>query len=113
MTGKLSDGGPAFPVHGGYGADIDDPRNRILGGGMTLRDWFAGHCDRPGRAEIASAAGLTYFAGKVWSGPRMFIASFEEWWMGIPQAERFRLCAKVRYAYADAMLAAREKDGTK
>jgi hypothetical protein len=33
-------GGPAFPVHGGN-AD-DDPRNRILSGGMTLRDWFAG-----------------------------------------------------------------------
>lgn len=35
------DGGPAFPVHGGHSPD-DDPRNRILGGGMTLRDWFAG-----------------------------------------------------------------------
>jgi hypothetical protein len=39
---KIEDGGPAFPVHGGKGADIDDPRNRILGGGMTLWDWFAG-----------------------------------------------------------------------
>ncbi len=33
------DGGPAFPVHGGT---QDDPRNRILMGGMTLRDYFAG-----------------------------------------------------------------------
>lgn len=32
------DGGPAFPVHGGFG---DDWRNRILGGGMSLRDAFA------------------------------------------------------------------------
>lgn len=30
----------AFPVHGGDG--IDDPRNGVLTGGMTLRDWFAG-----------------------------------------------------------------------
>lgn len=34
-------GGPAFPVHGGHHPD-DDPRNRVIGGGMTLRDWFAG-----------------------------------------------------------------------
>ena len=108
---KINDGGSAFPVLRESG-NPDMPLF-MASAGMTLRDWFAGHCDRPGRAEIASAAGLTYFAGKVWSGPRMFIASFEEWWMGIPQAERFRLCAKVRYAYADAMLAAREKDGTK
>ena len=33
-------GGPAFPTHGAN--DGDDPRNQILGGGMTLRDWFAG-----------------------------------------------------------------------
>lgn len=44
------DGGPAFPTHAGadYGKHEndptrDDPRNQILGGGMTLRDWFAGH----------------------------------------------------------------------
>lgn len=36
----VSDGGPAFPRHGGDG--IDDPRNRIMSGGMTLRAWFAG-----------------------------------------------------------------------
>jgi hypothetical protein len=36
-----NDGGPAFPVHGGHHSD-DDPRNQILGGGMSLRDWFAG-----------------------------------------------------------------------
>lgn len=39
---KPYDGGPAFPVHGGHSPE-DDPRNRIMGGGMTLRDWFAGH----------------------------------------------------------------------
>jgi len=34
-------GGPAFPTHGGGGYG-DDPRNHTLGGGMSLRDWFAG-----------------------------------------------------------------------
>ena len=37
---EAQDGGPAFPVHGGYLGD--DPRNQILGGGLTIRDWFAG-----------------------------------------------------------------------
>ena len=30
---------PAFPIHGG---PMSDPRNRILEGGLTMRDWFAG-----------------------------------------------------------------------
>ena len=34
-------GGPAFPTHGGHHPE-DDPRNHTVGGGMTLRDWFAG-----------------------------------------------------------------------
>ena len=41
MSKAPKDGGPAFPVHGGHHPD-DDPRNQIIGGGMTLRDWFAG-----------------------------------------------------------------------
>lgn len=49
MSKHAIDGGPAFPAYAG--ADVhksdddptkDDPRNKILGGGMTLRDWFAG-----------------------------------------------------------------------
>jgi hypothetical protein len=30
---------PAFPIHGGPDCD---PRNRILQGGLTIREWFAG-----------------------------------------------------------------------
>lgn len=30
---------PAFPTHGQ--AEGDDPRNQILSGGMTIRDYFA------------------------------------------------------------------------
>lgn len=33
------DGGLAFPSHE---ASSTDPRNQISGGGMTIRDWFAG-----------------------------------------------------------------------
>jgi hypothetical protein len=38
--GEIGNGGPASPTHGGN--EGDDYRNRIVGGGMTLRDWFAG-----------------------------------------------------------------------
>lgn len=36
----MSDNPPAFPTHGG--TEGDDARNRILTGGMTLRDHYAG-----------------------------------------------------------------------
>lgn len=42
---------PAFPIHGGH--ERDDPKNRILGGGMSLRDYFAAHI----------AAGMSAFSG--------------------------------------------------
>lgn len=29
----------AYPVHGGY--DCDDPRNKIIGGGLSKREMFA------------------------------------------------------------------------
>ena len=35
---KTDTGGPACPVHGGGG---DDPRNKVLEGGLTLLDYFA------------------------------------------------------------------------
>ena len=39
MTQHINTGGPAFPSHE---AAESDYRNRISGGGMSLRDWFAG-----------------------------------------------------------------------
>lgn len=68
--------GPAFPVHGGYGADIDDPRNRILGGGLTKREYFS--------IEI--------------------LASFQAG--GVPSATWFDVRAKAAVAQADALIAA-------
>lgn len=55
---KTNDGGPAFPVHGGHHPD-DDPRNQILGGGMSLRDWFAGQI-AGGMAAFSGTAGVSY-----------------------------------------------------
>lgn len=77
----MNDGGPAFPVHGGHGND-DDPRNRILGGGMNLRDWFAGQ---------ALIIGLD--------------------WVQVHETGGYEEAALVAYEVADAMLAARAKGG--
>jgi hypothetical protein len=103
------DGGPAFP-------NIT-PDMRVDGGpGMSLRDYFAIHCDQPGMAEIATAAGLPWKNGTVVDTDPVDgldrARSFDQWWSTVSQAERFELYAKVRYAMADAMLAARQKGET-
>ncbi len=76
------DGGPAFPTHGGHHPD-DDPRNHTLGGGMSMRDWFAGQ----------ALAGIM---------------------AGWPANERISeaRAAKTSYLAADAMIVARDEEGT-
>lgn len=100
-THVMNDGGPAFPVHGGHPGD--DPRNKILGGGMSLRDWFAGQA-LPQAVEdygqpMMGAGGqqrrnhgnpvLPYSAAAI--------------------GTREEIIARQAYRYADAMLAARER----
>jgi hypothetical protein len=61
-----NNGGPAFPVHGGH--EGDDPRNQIIGGGMTLRDYLAAkamhgicaHSDTWGLATAGKIATAAY-----------------------------------------------------
>ncbi len=102
MSEKTNDGGPAAGTwaYGPDGKAVHYP-------GMTMRDYFAIHADQPGAAEIATAAGLTYWCGAVWSDGDTRLAGFEEWWRGLPQERRFELSATVRYQQADAMLSAR------
>lgn len=78
-------GGSAFPTH-----DADagtDPRNQILTGGMTLRDWFAGQALA---GELANE--------DMGDGPFMLRSN-----------ENAKLMAERAYHIADAMLAARSK----
>ena len=99
---KIEDGGPAFPHEGGdFSGLYAEP-------GMSLRDYFAVHADQPGVAEIVSMAGLSYSANQVWVDANTSIGTFDSWWRGITNDERFNLSARVRYALADAMLAARK-----
>jgi hypothetical protein len=105
---KIDDGGPAFsgglfePQHGG--SNDREPWNP----GMSLRDYFAVHADQPGYAEIVTHAGLTYGSNQVWKDAQTSIGTFDSWWRDLPNSERFRLSAEVRYAMADAMIAARK-----
>ncbi len=80
-----NDGGSAFPVHGGN--DGDDPRNMIIGGGMSLRDYFAA---KAMHAQMLNDREMGYWA--------------EEY--SVDQSIQF--CAEMAYRMADAMLKARE-----
>jgi len=97
------DGGPAFP----RSAAEHSQGGHYEQDGMSLRDYFAVHADQPGYAEIVTHAGLTYGSNQVWKDAQTSIGTFDSWWRDLPNSERFRLSAEVRYAMADAMLAAR------
>lgn len=91
MTTK-DNGGPAFPVHGGadfYKDDRDptkdDPRNQIIGGGMTLRDWFAAQ---------ANDDDITNHQQYYRAGDGKFVPTYTR--------------EQAKYRYADAMLEARK-----
>ena len=78
-----NDGGPAFPRIGeGFG----DPRYDAEG--MNLRDWFAGQALQGDLAATDVGEAL-----------------YEQ------APENSRLMARRAYAYADAMLAERDRDG--
>ena len=79
---------PAFPTHDAD--NLTDPRERILSGGMSLRDWFAGQA-----LPICSGT-VPEFQLKLWFGDRIGI-------------KRNEIIAKQAYTLADAMMAAREK----
>ena len=98
------DGGPAFPSLVSYDHDGYPSQDA---NGMSLRDYFAVHADQPGYAEIVSHAGLTYGSNQVWNDADTSIGTFDSWWRGLTNSERFRLSAEVRYAMADALLRAR------
>ena len=50
---KIDDGGPAFPIEKYHGA-MHPHNGKLLCGGMTLRDWFAG------QALVGLAGGEEY-----------------------------------------------------
>lgn len=91
-AGMARDGGPAFPVHGGgmFAGEKDDPRNQILQGGMSLRDWFAG------QALAAMISKAPFFDRDGEFGAPVDMLTFK--------ADM----SESAYGYADAMIAARK-----
>ena len=102
----IDDGGPAYPVPS-Y-VNVDGVTHESRPQGMSLRDYAAIHSTQPGCSEIIAMAGLTWSASRVWLSEDTGI-SFDQWWETMPLAARLDLCAKVRYAQADAMLRARRQ----
>ena len=85
MTNK-HDGGPAFPIPNA--TDMDGYVYAPEASGMSLRDYAAIHADIPWKLVTD-------------------IADREEY--RLPAGELLQIAAEMRYAYADAMLAEREK----
>lgn len=100
MSGA-DNGGWAFPGFNYVSSNVHD--------GMTLRDYFAAHCDQPGQAEVVAEAGHIYSNWKVWTDSQTCVGTFDEWWKELPPEQRFSLYARVRYRMADAMLKARRQ----
>ena len=93
---KINDGGPAFPVQDAA---------TWQGHGMAMRDLFAASAPPPAYDEICLVAGVGYENQRVYIREDDTIGmNFLDWWRRIPLARRMELTAKVRYAYADAML---------
>lgn len=114
---NTNDGGPAFP---GFGqVHTTDAQGRCgpqsmwgLEGstGMSLRDYFACAGPQPGRAEICNLLGWQVSEHQPWPRPKDApdLPHFDDLWRALPLSEQMRVSAVCRYAFADAMLTARE-----
>lgn len=93
MSNKINDGGPAFPVPDSHHAN---GQVHYGSNGMSLRDWFAGHCP----LKFEDSANSYGFL------------SIEKILMQDDHREAFfQFDAEARMEWADAMLAAREEGG--
>lgn len=101
----MSDNPPAFP----YDEKSGDGSHWHSHPGMSLRDWFASQADQPGVSEIVAMAGGQTDGFHVKFSPDGTEYKFNEWWKDLPLTDRLELAARVRFAYADAMLAERQK----
>lgn len=83
MSGKIKDGGPAFPA-----TEMHEYFGDHAYTGMSLRDWFAG------QALVSVAASIIE-------------AGMDD---GAPAQEVAKIIVSVSFGVADAMLAARENE---
>lgn len=103
MTTKTDDGGPAFPIAFQH-RDEQAGMIEVRAYGMTLRDYFAASAPKPWK-DGAVLKDLCEVAGVPYADPD----AAPDVYALILQCE-----ARMRYAYADAMLAERaRKDGAR
>jgi hypothetical protein len=87
----------AFPFQSSDGDDMNTPEY-----GMTMRDWFATFAPQPSDEAIKSQHDQDFYRNP----------HNEPYHNKPPRRSRERIIADLRYAFADAMLDAREKPHT-
>lgn len=96
----INDGGEAFPI-----------ASDVVGhcGGMSLRDYFAANAPSMDVADICDVMGWPNTLNIGGDGTEADQWNDTVWsrWRDLPFAERLKADVKFRYAWADAMLAAR------
>ena len=115
MSDRINDGGPAFPK-AGYMSDAGDGRRHENTGedGMSLRDWFAGQAPTEPQPWFEPVFTTPIPEYPVWDGmdPNGFKKLLMKHETTLRQLgyekEQARL-AQWPYAWADALLAEREK----
>jgi hypothetical protein len=111
---QIDDGGSAFPL-------VIPPSEQWseFDRGLSIRDWFAAHAPEPGIAEIAHFIGLDESFPKEPSD----VPGNEPWhikqtkcvrgvYAAMDWRDKLAAATTWKYAWADAMLAAREAGGS-
>ena len=96
MTDIMKDGGPAFPRL--YPRADEEGR-----GGMSLRDYFAIHAPEPTEEEILA------WKSRIERQEQMANPHNEPYANKVRRRGTLEIKCSLRFAYADAMLAEREK----
>lgn len=98
----IEDGGFVHPFLGSDGTSVSN--------GITLRDWIATYAPSPDAGSIASVLGWSVRLDRwaVSDAGEDSMPHFDELWSRLPHTQKMEVLAKMRYAFADAMLSARK-----
>ncbi len=90
---KIDDGGPAFPCEGGVDSGL------YAAPGMSLRQWFATHAPEPSAEDVQ------------YQMQRDINVNPHNDYHKPPRRGKLQIIAELKYAYADAMIAAGNTGG--
>ena len=89
---KIDNGGPAFPSQ-------TNDFGEMISGGMTLRQWFATHAPEPSSEEVQHEMQRD-----------INLNPYNDYHKP-PRRGKLQIIAELKYAYADAMIAAGKAEG--